>query len=91
MSNSIQEHTMQFSIITINYNDARGLKKTLESVAAQSYANIQHVIIDGNSCDASKDIIIDYAENTKNPNHEILWISEPRVFTTSRSDYNEAN
>ena len=67
---------MKLSIITINYNDATGLKKTLESVAAQTYPNIQHVIVDGNSSDASKDIIIDYAENTKNPNPEILWVSE---------------
>lgn len=77
MTSSIQEHTMQLSIITINYNNAEGLRKTLASVAAQTYANIQHVIVDGNSTDASKDIIIDYAENTKNPNHEILWVSEP--------------
>lgn len=68
---------MKLSIITINYNNAEGLSKTLASVAAQSYANIQHVIVDGNSSDTSKDIIIDYAENTKNPNHEILWVSEP--------------
>lgn len=68
---------MQLSIITINYNNAEGLSKTLASVAAQSYANIQHVIVDGNSSDTSKDIIINYAENTKNPNHEILWVSEP--------------
>ena len=67
---------MQLSIITINYNNAEGLCKTLASVAAQSYANIQHVIIDGNSSDTSKDVIIDYAEHTKNPNHEIIWVSE---------------
>ena len=76
MSNYSQKHIMQLSIITINYNNAEGLRKTLASVAAQSYANIQHVIIDGNSSDTSKDVIIDYAENTKNPNHEILWVSE---------------
>ena len=68
---------MQLSIITINYNDAEGLRKTLASVAAQTYAKIQHVVVDGNSSDTSKDIIIDYAENTKNHNHEILWVSEP--------------
>ena len=76
MSNSIQEHPMKLSIITINYNNAEGLRKTLASVAAQTYAKIQHVIVDGNSSDTSKEIIIDYAENTKNPNHEILWVSE---------------
>ena len=68
---------MKLSIITINYNDAEGLRKTLASVAAQTYAKIQHVIVDGNSSDTSKGIIIDYAENTKNHNHEILWVSEP--------------
>ena len=68
---------IKLSIITINYNDAEGLRKTLASVAMQTYAKIQHVIVDGNSSDTSKDIIIDYAENTKNHNHEILWVSEP--------------
>ncbi len=77
MSNSIQEYTMLLSIITINYNNAEGLRKTLASVAAQTYKNIQHVIVDGNSKDASKDIINEYAENTKKTNHEILWVSEP--------------
>ena len=67
---------MQLSIITINYNNAEGLRKTLASVASQTYASIQHVIVDGSSSDASKDIIIDYAEHTKNPNHEIIWVSE---------------
>ena len=68
---------IKLSIITINYNDVEGLRKTLASVAAQTYANIQHVIVDGNSSDNSKNIILYYAEKTKNPNHEILWISEP--------------
>ena len=67
---------MKLSIVTINYNNAEGLRKTLASVASQTYASIQHVIVDGSSSDASKDIIIDYAEHTKNPNHEIIWGSE---------------
>ena len=61
MSNSIQEHTMQLSIITINYNNAEGLRKTLASVAAQTYLNIEHIIIDGNSTDGSVDVIEAYA------------------------------
>lgn len=76
MSNYSQKHIMQLSIITINYNNAEGLRKTLASVASQTFASIQHVIVDGSSSDASKDIIIDYAEHTKNPNHEIIWVSE---------------
>ena len=63
MTSSIQEHTMQLSIITINYNNAEGLRKTLASVAAQTYPNIEHIIVDGNSTDGSVDIIREYADN----------------------------
>ena len=54
---------MQLSIITINYNDATGLKKTLDSVAAQTYPHIQHIIVDGGSTDGSVEIIREYADN----------------------------
>lgn len=70
---------MKLSIITINYNNAEGLKKTLASVAAQTYANIEHIIVDGASTDGSVDIIREYA-NQLNITHSIinlLWSSEP--------------
>ena len=51
---------IKLSIITINYNDADGLKKTLESVAAQTYPNIEHIIVDGGSTDNSVDVIREY-------------------------------
>jgi glycosyltransferase involved in cell wall biosynthesis len=54
---------MKLSIITINYNNAEGLKKTLASVAAQTYANIEHIIVDGNSTDGSVEIIEAYASD----------------------------
>ena len=54
---------MKLSIITINYNNAEGLRKTLASVAAQTYADIEHIIIDGGSTDGSVDIIREYADN----------------------------
>ena len=54
---------MKLSIVTINYNNAEGLRKTLASVASQTYRNIEHIIIDGGSTDGSVDIIRDY-ENT---------------------------
>ena len=37
---------VKLSIITINYNNAEGLRKTLASVASQTYADIEHVIVD---------------------------------------------
>ena len=51
------------SIITINYNDAAGLRKTLDSVAAQTYPHIQHIIVDGGSTDGAVEIIREYADN----------------------------
>ena len=53
---------MILSIITINYNNAEGLRKTLASVAAQTYHNIEHIIIDGGSSDGSVDVIKEYEQ-----------------------------
>ena len=54
---------MKLSIITINYNNAEGLRKTLASVAAQTYADIEHIIVDGGSTDNSVEVIREYADN----------------------------
>lgn len=70
---------MKLSIITINYNNADGLRKTLESVAAQTYRNFEHVIVDGASTDNSLQIIKEYVNNNsinENP-ITIRWVSEP--------------
>ena len=53
---------IRLSIITINYNNAEGLRKTLASVAAQTYPNIEHIIVDGNSTDESVKVIREYAD-----------------------------
>ena len=62
---------IKLSIITINYNDADGLKKTLESVAAQTYPNIEHIIVDGGSTDGSVEVIREYAEQVKGERLEV--------------------
>ena len=54
---------LKLSIITINYNNAAGLKKTLDSVASQTCTDFEHIIVDGASTDGSVDIIREY-ENT---------------------------
>ncbi len=64
---------MQLSIITINYNNAQGLKKTLESVASQTCKDFEHVIIDGGSTDGSKEIIEEYANVAP---YSVSWVSE---------------
>lgn len=70
---------MKLSIITINYNNAEGLRKTLASVASQTYRDIEHIIVDGASIDGSVDVIKEY-ENQLNITHStihLLWSSEP--------------
>lgn len=64
---------MKLSIITINYNNAEGLRKTLASVAAQTYRDIEHVIVDAVSTDGSVDVIKEYADKADYP---ISWSSK---------------
>ncbi|HOO18975.1 MAG TPA: glycosyltransferase family 2 protein [Paludibacteraceae bacterium] len=62
---------MKISIITINYNHADGLRKTIESVINQTYQDFEYIIIDGGSTDGSVEVIKEYAD------HIHYWISEP--------------
>ena len=65
------EHNL--AVVTINYNNGEGLRRTLDSVANQIRRDeIQHVIIDGRSQDQSKNIIEQYANTYPN----VSWISE---------------
>ncbi len=74
---------MKLTIITINYNNAEGLRKTLASVASQTYCDIEHIIIDGCSTDGSVDIIREYEDTIKQSvtieqsTIQVKWLSEP--------------
>lgn len=57
------------TIITINFNNAKGLKKTIDSVVSQTFQDFEYIVIDGCSKDESVELIkqsprIDY------------WVSE---------------
>lgn len=68
----------KLSIITINYNNAVGLKLTLDSVASHTYQEFEHIIIDGGSTDGSVEIIREYESIISNRKSIILkWVSEP--------------
>lgn len=69
---------MKLSIITINYNNAEGLRKTLASVASQTYRDIEHIIIDAASTDGSVDVIRDYESANRSSVHPltIVWSSK---------------
>lgn len=61
---------MKLSIITINYNNRDGLRKTIESVVAQTTRDFEYIIIDGGSTDGSVDVIKEYADYID------YWVSE---------------
>ena len=54
---------MKVSIITVCYNSERTIEDTLKSIAQQTYPNIEHIIIDGNSSDSTNDIVKRYTDS----------------------------
>lgn len=70
---------MQLSIITINLNNAEGLRKTMESVFSQTSCDFEYIVVDGNSTDGSKEIILDFAQKYDRESFpfRFTWISEP--------------
>lgn len=62
---------MKISIITVSFNAAHSIAQTLQSVAAQNYTDIEHIVIDGGSTDGTLDVI------KQNGAHLAHVISEP--------------
>ena len=55
------------TVITVVYNDVASLRMTIDSVWAQSWKNIEYIIIDGGSTDGTVDIIEYYKPNANEP------------------------
>lgn len=66
---------MKLTIITVNYNNAAGLEKTMYSVFAQTWQNFEYIVVDGASTDTSVDIIHKF--DNKSHAFPFLWLSEP--------------
>ncbi len=70
---------IKFSIVTITYNAATVLTRTTDSVLAQTYPNVEHIIVDGASNDGTADMATDYKRRSdaSTNGHEVRVISEP--------------
>lgn len=62
---------MKLSVITINKNNAFGLRKTIESVVNQTFNDFEYIVIDGASDDGSAEVIKNYSDRIS------FWVSEP--------------
>lgn len=62
---------MKYSIITVNYNNKEGLRKTIESVIHQTFRDFEYIVIDGGSTDGSADVLKEYDKDIS------YWVSEP--------------
>ena len=59
------------SVITVVYNDAENIRRTMESFFSQTWADKEYIVIDGGSTDGTADIIREYAGKLA------YWCSEP--------------
>lgn len=67
----------KLSIITINRNNAAGLRKTMESVFSQTYQGFEYIVVDGASTDGSVEVIKELMSERVNELRNFTWISEP--------------
>ena len=61
----------KISIVTVCYNSIDTIERTIQSVLAQDYDNIEYIVIDGGSTDGTVEVIKKYADCISH------WISEP--------------
>ena len=59
-----------YVVITVNYNNLKGLKRTISSVLSQSFSDFEYIIVDGGSSDGSKE----YIESKREYINQ--WVSE---------------
>ena len=56
---------MLVSVVTISFNASLTIEKTLQSVANQSYKNIEHIIVDGGSRDTTLEMCNSFSHISK--------------------------
>lgn len=62
---------MLFSVITVSYNSASTIKKTVDSVLSQQMSDFEFIIVDGCSTDNTTEVVRSYTDK------RIKFLSEP--------------
>jgi glycosyltransferase involved in cell wall biosynthesis len=62
---------MKISVVTVSYNSERTIRETIESVLSQIHPDVEYLIVDGGSTDATLSIVREYGSKITR------WISEP--------------
>ena len=70
---------IKFTLVTITYNAASVFMRTAESVLAQTYHCVEHIIVDGASKDGTADMAMEYKRRSDGManGHEVRVVSEP--------------
>ena len=73
------EEGLKITVATVTWNAGALIERTIESVEQQTYAHVEHLIIDGNSHDNTLELVHHYQERNSHAavRHEIVCISEP--------------
>ncbi len=64
---------MKITVITVAYNCAEVIARTLASAAAQTWPDLEHLVVDGDSQDYTLEVIRSFAD--RHP--RMRWLSEP--------------
>jgi len=67
---------MLVSVITVCWNSEKTIRKTLESVLAQTYDHLEYLIIDGLSTDGTLDAVREYVERFAARGYTLRIVSE---------------
>ena len=70
-SASLMGWSNRISVITVVRDDARRVRRTIESVLSQPRDSVEYLIVDGNSTDGTAEIVREYS------NELAWWTSEP--------------
>lgn len=83
----------KFSIVTVCFNEEKGITKTIESVLAQEFKDYEYIIIDGGSEDSTFDIIKSYQDRFANigVDYNVISESDRGIYDAMNKGINKAN